>query len=252
MFHHIKKLISPFFSREPKFYTVPFGPIKGMKLFTTFKISPRMMLGIDETWVVKTSNKYIKKGDTVYDLGAHIGYTSLIFSKLVGTHGQVHSFELLPSVARNYLAKNVEANNLTNVKVHAIGLADKKENINIFIGDSMMGTLNKNGYNSHLSEICQIDTLDNFIAEHRISPPKLIKIDVERSEITCLRGAMETIKKFRPTLIIEFHSIELLEAGFKLLTELGYQLQSEKEIITDSYFAKIKSFYGNTLATPKP
>ncbi len=253
MVHLVKKLISPFFSSKPKFYTIWFGPIRGMKLFTTFLISPRMMFGFDETWIAKTSYKYIKNGDTVYDLGAHIGYTSLLFSKLVGTNGQVHAFELLPTVAKNYLTKNIEANGITNVKVHAIGLADKKENINIFVGKTMMGTLSKNGYKSQLSEICKIDTLDNFITENHISPPHLIKIDVERSEITCLSGAIETIKKFRPTLIIEFHSIELLKAGFKILTELGYQLQSEKEIIKDdSYFEKITSFYGNTLATPKP
>lgn len=253
MVHLVKKFISLFFSSKPKIYTIWFGPIKGMKLFTTFLISPRMIFGFDETWIAKTSYKYIKNGDTVYDLGAHIGYTSILFSKFVGNSGQVHAFELLPSVAKNYLVKNMDTNGITNVKVHAIGLADKKENVNIFVGNTMMGTLSKNGHKSQQSEICKIDTLDNFIAENRISPPKLIKIDVEQSEITCLRGAMETIKKYRPTLIIEFHSLELLRAGFKVLTELGYQLQSKKEIIKDdSYFEKITSFYGNTLATPKP
>jgi len=251
MIYLIKKLISSFFSQQPKFYRIPFGPNKGMQLFTSFHISPRMLFGFDETWVSTLSKQLIIQGDVVYDVGAHIGYTSLLFSKLVGIKGRVHAFELLPSVAKNYLEKTLEANRLINVKVHPLGLADKKEEIKIYVGDTMMGTLSKEGYESQLSEICEVDTLDNFIAEKNISPPKLIKIDVERAEIAFLNGAIETIKKFKPTLIIEFHNLELLRDGYQILSKLGYQLHTEKETITEYFLARITSFYGNILATPK-
>ncbi|RZL55298.1 MAG: FkbM family methyltransferase [Pedobacter sp.] len=248
----IKKFISSFFSRQPKLYTIPFGPIKGMKLFTTFQISPRMMFGFDETWVSHLAKHYIKEGDIVYDIGAHIGYTSILFSNLVGKQGEVHAFELLPSVAKNYLEKTVNANQLSNIKVHAIGLADKKEEIDIYVGNTMMGTLTEEGYESQSSEKCQIDTLDNYILTRQIAPPQVIKIDVERAEIACLKGAIETIKNFKPTLIIEFHNLQLLQAGYEILNTLGYQLQTEKEVINESYLAKTTSFYGNTLAISKP
>ncbi|MNK25876.1 hypothetical protein D3C87_442050 [compost metagenome] len=251
MVHFLKKLISSFFSSQPKLYTIPFGPIKGMKLFTTFQISPRMLFGFDETWVSHLAKHYIKEGDVVYDIGAHIGYTSILFSKLVGKQGQVHAFELLPSVAKNYLEKTVNANQLTNIKAHAIGLADKKDEIDIYVGNTMMGTLTDEGYQSQLSEKCQIDTLDNYISTHQITPPRAIKIDVERAEIACLKGAVETIKNFKPILIIEFHNIDLLREGYQLLSEMGYQLSVKNGVIDEKYLFNLSTFYGNTLAIPK-
>ncbi|MGE6218541.1 FkbM family methyltransferase [Nubsella zeaxanthinifaciens] len=219
-----------------------------MKLFTSINISPRMLFGFDETWLTQLAKQFIRTGDVVYDIGAHIGYTALVFSKLVGEKGKVHAFELLPSVASNYLQKTLIANQIKNTKVHAIGIADTQTDIDIFVGNTMMGTLTKGGYESGIIEKCQIDTLDNYIKSNNIPPPNLIKIDVERAEIACLTGALETIKKFNPILIIEFHNKELLRLGYKVLTELGYRLQTKTDVVNEDYLSKITSFYGNILA----
>ncbi|MNR07518.1 hypothetical protein D3C85_1236390 [compost metagenome] len=130
-------------------------------------------------------------------------------------------------------------------------MADKKDEIDIYVGNTMMGTLTDEGYQSQLSEKCQIDTLDNYISTHQITPPRAIKIDVERAEIACLKGAVETIKNFKPILIIEFHNIDLLREGYQLLSEMGYQLSVKNGVIDEKYLFNLSTFYGNTLAIPK-
>lgn len=253
MFHLIKKLISPFFSRKPKFYIVPFGPVKGMKLFTSFHISPRMLFGFDETWVAELAKKYVKKGDTIYDVGAHIGYTSLLFAKLVGDKGKVHAFELLPNVVFKYLLPTIKANDLEHIiNSHPIGLSDKKEELDIYVGETMMGTLDRKGYETQNIEKCRTETLDQYLTDQSLSPPKLIKIDIERAELQFLEGAISTIQNFKPVLIIEFHNVKLLKEGYYLLTKMDYQLSTKEGLIDDKYIENLTSFYGNTLATPKP
>ncbi|SOD20198.1 FkbM family methyltransferase [Pedobacter xixiisoli] len=247
----LKKFISSFFSRQPKFYTIPFGPIKGKKLFTSFQISPRMLFGFDETWVAELASKYIQQGDTVYDVGAHIGYTSLLFAKLVGNNGKVHAFELLPSVSKNFLEKTVKANQLENViKAHPIGLSDQKEEIVIYVGETMMGTLDREGYETQHAEKCITESLDQYLSNQSLDLPKLIKVDIERAEIQFLKGAATTLETHKPILIIEFHNIDLLREGFEILSEMGYQLSVKNGAIDHQYIENLNSFYGNTLAIP--
>ncbi len=247
----VKKVLSIFFSGQPKFYTIPFGPIKGMKLYTTFKISPRMLFGFDEPWVVKVAKQYLSKGDTVYDVGAHIGYTSLLFAKLVNSSGRVHAFELLPSVANNYLSETIKANKLEEIiTIHPIGLSNKQQELSIYVGDTMMGTLDTKGYESANIEHCRTEALDEYLVDCGLEIPKLIKVDVERAEIKFLEGALNIIQKYQPILVIEFHSITLLKEGFELLSQIGYNLSTEEGNVTNDVLANMNSFHGNTIAMP--
>ncbi len=252
MIHLIKRVTASFFSKQPKLYHISFGPNKGMKLFTSFAISPRMLFGFDETWVAKMASRHIAKDDVVYDIGAHIGYTSLLFVKLVGANGQVHAFELLPSVAEKYLKKTIQANELSHlISVHPIGLSSKAEQIDIYVGETMMGTLDRSGYESKNVERCKIETLDQYLVESGIKPPSLIKVDIERAEVEFLKGARSTIARFKPVLIIEFHNADLLREGYRLLDVLNYTVVAENGKVDEAYLDSLTSFYGNIVATAK-
>ncbi len=249
MIDFIKKLISVCFDRQPKFYKIPFGPIRGMRLFTSFHISPRMLFGFDETWVAEIAKQHLKKGDTVYDVGAHIGYTSLVFAELVGNSGRVHAFELLSNVANEYLARTIKANNLEKVIIpHPVGLSNKQEELDIYVGDTMMGTLDIKGYETSHIEHCRTETLDQYIIDSELAIPQLIKVDIERAELQFLEGALSVIEKYKPILIIEFHSIELLKRGFELLNKIGYKLTTKDGELTREIISNISSFHANTLA----
>lgn len=211
-----------------------------------------MLFGFDETWVAKMAEKHIAIGDTVYDIGAHIGYTSLLFAKLVQPTGKVHAFELLPSVANNYLAKTVAANSLEDtIAIHPIGLANGHEEIEIYVGKTMMGNLDRIGYETKELERCIIETLDQYLVDSLIAPPNLMKVDIERAEVNFLKGATATIKKFQPILIIEFHNVDLLRTGYEILTGLNYEMTAENGVVNKAFIEAKHSFYGNVIATPK-
>ena len=64
-----------------------------------------MYFGFNEPWLAKLAQQYLRPGDVVYDIGAHVGYTCVLFAQCVGDAGVVHAFEILPSVADQFLKK---------------------------------------------------------------------------------------------------------------------------------------------------
>jgi hypothetical protein len=87
--------------RDRAIHRIPFGPNRGRLIYCSITISPRMYFGVDEQWVALLAREYVKPGDVVYDVGAHVGYTTLLFAAHAG---HVHAFELVPSVADEFLA----------------------------------------------------------------------------------------------------------------------------------------------------
>jgi hypothetical protein len=77
------------------------------------------------------------------------------------------------------------------------------------------------------TEVCRIERLDDYVRENNLPKPDLIKMDVERSEIECIKGGIELINECHPLLVIEFHSKKLLVAGYELLERLGYKFRVE-------------------------
>lgn len=221
------------FGREPIIHKIPFGPLMGWNIFMSIDVSPRMYFGIDEPWLAKLSKKYIQPGDVVYDIGAHIGYTSLLFVQRVGKTGCVHAFEILPSVAKKFLKRTIDANKLENVIVHSVGLADKELELDLSVGATLMANLYsvKTG---NKSELCKVVALDQYVEQQGIPFPSMLKIDIEGAEISCLSGGIELIKRCMPLMIIEFHSLDLLRQGYALLQPFGYRLVTEEGAEIDS------------------
>lgn len=236
--------------REPAIHKIPFGPLMGWKIFMSIDVSPRMYFGIDEPWIAKLSKKYIHPGDVVYDVGAHIGYTSLLFVQQLGKTGCVHAFEILPSVAKKFLKRTIEANKLDNVVVHSLGLSDKELELDLAIGDTLMANLYSVNTGKK-SELCKVVTLDQYVEQQRIPLPSVIKIDIEGAEISCLSGGIELIKRCMPIMIIEFHSVDLLRRGYALLRPLGYKMVSEDgTVVDDSMLEYLAHFHRSILCLP--
>ena len=78
-----RKVLDYFLGRDPTLHTIPFGPLRGEKIYMSFNDGPSMYMGLHELNLLKIEEKYINNGDVVYDVGAHVGFTSLFFSKLV-------------------------------------------------------------------------------------------------------------------------------------------------------------------------
>ena len=124
--------------RTPRLHRIPWGPLRGWRVFMSWDISPRMWLGMDEPWIARLVTTLVAPGAVVYDLGAHVGYTTLLMAKQVGRAGKVHAFEILPSLAEGFLRRSVEGNGLSQVSIHVAGLADAPAELDLAVGPTLM------------------------------------------------------------------------------------------------------------------
>ena len=236
------------FGRKPKIHRIPFGPLVGKKLFIRFGFSPKMFFGVDEPWIAKLAQKYVTPGDVIYDIGAHIGYTCLLFAQRLEGSGSVHAFEILHSIAEGFLRKTIEANDFANITIHNVGLSDTVRTIDLPVGATGMTSIYSSQANGHQLDSCQLVSLDGYVLKHGLPYPSLMKIDIEGAEIDCLLGGKELIGTCSPRMIIEFHTIALLKQGFSFLDQLGYKMYlSTGEMVTQRMLARRKLFYGNVL-----
>jgi FkbM family methyltransferase len=230
-----------------KRHRVPLGPIAGRFLYMAPATSLRMFIGIDEPAIARLTRAVLKEDDVVYDIGAHVGYTMVLFADLVGRGGRVHAFELLPSTAE-LLRKARDANGLSQCAVHAVGASDSNEPIVVHASDTLMGSIARDDAANvgGISEVCQLVRLDDYRHRYAIAAPALIKIDVEGAEVKALRGAEDTLRTAVPLLIVEFHNIDVLREGFAWLTERGYLLQDMSGArLQQARVAAMSSYYGS-------
>jgi len=196
---------------------------------------------------LNTIKDFVKKGDTVIDVGGNLGFFVLILNELVGNSGKIYSFE--PSKNLNQkLASSIKINNLQNVTLVNLALGESEGTTTLHFNPKQSGlsSIVSEIDSNSLSEEINITTLDKFSANlsGRVS---FIKIDTEGYEPQVLRGAKELIKRDRPTIYIELggdHQKSSLEA-LQILKELDYHCEAEN-LDLKNVLAGV-----NFIATPK-
>jgi len=150
-----------------------------------------------------------KKGDVILDVGANIGYLSLVFAHSTGSGGKVYSFE---PEQNNYnkLLKNISLNSYNNIESHKIAFSNKETKIKLFKSkDNNLGS-HSLIYNPDVldEEFEFVDTItcDKFITDNNIMQVDIIKIDVEGAEYEVLQGMTNTLELFRPLIIMEINN----------------------------------------------
>jgi FkbM family methyltransferase len=165
--------------------------------------------------------KMVKNGDIVYDIGAHVGFYTLLAADLVGEKGKVFSFEPNP---RNifFLKKHIALNNLKNIRVFEAAVSKSSGTASFSAReDSSSGRLNKNGE----LEVGTI-TLDDLISGEEVFPPNVIKIDIEGTEFEALQGMTKIFEKYRPFIFLATHNEKARDDCFKFLKFFGYNLKA--------------------------
>jgi FkbM family methyltransferase len=149
--------------------------------------------------------RLICPGDTVFDIGAHVGRHTRTFSEIVGPRGNVWAFEPLP-----LQFSTLEALNLgPQVKLFNAAVSDQPGR-SCFV--HARGTPSESGLRQRIfnapdladPETIDVDVvrIDDFIQQ--IPSLQFAKIDVEGGEIGCLRGAVETLRRWRPFVAVEY------------------------------------------------
>jgi len=194
-----------------------FTIIDGHKMFLdihdTLNLSTDKIFEPFETKIVKKS---IKKGDVVLDIGANIGYYSLIFAKLIGQQGKVFSFEPEPSNFK-LLKKNVEINNYNNIILQNSAVSNNNGKIKLYLSHEQSGT-----HRIFPSTICSEDFVEvdmirlddyfeNYLLKEKIS---FVKIDVEGAELGVLEGMRSILEaNHKLQILIEFIPPNIREFG---------------------------------------
>jgi len=190
-----------------------------------------------ETELVK---KEVRKSYTVLDLGANIGYYTLIFARLVGNGGNVFAFEPDESNAA-LLEKNVETNGYRNVRIVKKAVSDKTEKIRLYLSEDNFGDHriydSGDGRKSVETETIR---LDDFF-KNSYGKIDFIKMDIQGAEGGALIGMCGLLKESKNIKILsEFWPFGLKQFGtepedyLERLVGLGFKLyevqESEKRV----------------------
>jgi FkbM family methyltransferase len=137
----------------------------------------------------------VREGDVVLDLGANLGYYSLLASRLVGTKGKVYSFEPEP---RNYrlLCRNLELNGIRNVTALQKAVSDKTEKVKLHISnkDSGAHTIRDTEDSGEYEDFIEIEAvkLDEYFLD-KSRRVNVIKMDVEGYEPKAFIGLTKIV-----------------------------------------------------------
>lgn len=206
--------------------------IQGSKMYINPKEQDPMMrqtlqtYALSSTWEKETTKlfeKIVKEGDVIVDMGANVGYFTLLSAKLVGEKGKVFSFEPNPKNFE-YLTKNIELNGYRNIITEQKAVSDRNGKTELFICpyDSGHHTINKaDGIEAYRQgrkgKTYSIETetvrLDDYV-RNRIEKIDVIKIDIEGAEALAFSGMKETLNKNKNIKIfLEFFPLLIEKMG---------------------------------------
>lgn len=160
----------------------------------------------------KVFHRFLRPGDTVFDIGANIGYYTRLLSRLVGPSGLVCAFEPMPA-ALSLLEKN--SSDLPNVRVLPLALSDVQGDSDFYVRRRGDRSSLRPGAGAKVVQV-RTDTLDHIASE--MTQVCLIKIDVEGLELEVLRGAENIISRHRPVVYFEYLAEVAKNRGFGLQT----------------------------------
>ena len=229
-----------------------------LRIYSAFGILANPKSTSGEDLVMQT---FVKTGDTVFDIGAHLGFYTLLLSELAGEKGKVLAFEpnldLLPS-----LRKTVQP--LANVELREVALSDRAGKANLFVPEDMaMASLVDwtDGIAGNVHTVaCEMQCLDDLVEAGKLPVPQFIKCDVEGAELSIFKGGLKTLNRVdAPVILFEINALAAKSFGvnttdyFDLLESLENPAYNFFEVSTKG-IEKLRSKeikYANVVAVPE-
>ena len=198
-----KTIIFSFFEKN----NLIFAQNHWMEIFENPEISPLKKDKIYEQETTIFIRDYLNEGDTVWDVGANIGYFTLEFARCVGSSGKVLSFEPHPEIFK-VLQRNVSRNKYQNISLQNFACGEETTISKLYFSTENEGN-HKIVENSSSNDSVEIKVvkLSSFLETH---PPRLIKMDIEGAELLALKGlGADYIKNSNVDFVIEYHPYEM-------------------------------------------
>jgi FkbM family methyltransferase len=180
------------------------------------------------------------EGDTVVDIGAHMGRYTIPCSKSVGMSGKMVAIEAHPYNFR-LLQHNLRLNKLNNVSLLNCAVYSNRARLKLYLPDEDLGytmhhsLMTKYLASKYSNEIerkyieVEADTLDNLLKARAINEVNWIKIDVEGAELEVLKGAREILStNTRISILVEIHGKDTYGPTMELLKTNNFSIEFEK------------------------
>jgi len=214
------------------------GPGAGLR-FDAGQYTQRFASGQYERPVQEALAVAVNRGDVCYDVGANLGFFSILLSRLAGPAGSVYAFEPVPENACT-IERNARLNRLDNIKVVQMALSSVDGKEELLLAHHIGGAVLKSaGTPPDLagSLVVETATLDTLVERRRIKPPNILKIDVEGAEMEVLKGMERVLREWTPTVLLELDDEaaaaceEKVSVCRSFLHDLGYRT----ELLPNSY-----------------
>jgi FkbM family methyltransferase len=173
----------------------------------------------------------VKPGAVVVDVGANLGFLTVLLSRLAGPQGHVYSFEPSPITYRK-LREVIDNNGLTNVTTYNVGCGETPSVMKLHAaessGNSSLRPALGLAQREDKTEDVQIVVLDDHLPL-TLRRLNFLKIDTEGFEDAVLAGAVKTLQKFHPVVYIELSSeyLESSQRALGILKSANYRFDHE-------------------------
>ncbi|MCE9556465.1 MAG: FkbM family methyltransferase [Planctomycetes bacterium] len=175
----------------------------------------------------------LSDGQTMLDIGANVGFFTLLAAQRVGPSGKVMAFEPVP-VVREALIHNLQLNAIQNVSVRgeAASLAEGEAQISVGpVEHRGISSLRSTAENQSFEKITvRTVSIDTLLSHEEMASVGLIKMDIEGAEWLALQGMHRLLSTRHPDVIIEMSDTYLKEFGssgvqvYNFITALGYRM----------------------------
>ena len=174
---------------------------------------------------------YLREGDNVLDVGANVGYHTVLASKIVGPRGKVFSFEASPMVGVQL--KVTESNINNNVRVFNLAVSDSLATLTFYT--EIGGHTGRSSLLQHVASESQANQvpaipLDSMLPD--LPNITLVKLDIEGAEMRALRGMRNLLSRDKPGVLLELTEQWLRADGssadelLAFMQQLGYTAHS--------------------------
>ncbi len=224
----------------PKWNIIEGGLLKGYHFFCDPKgdWQSEMLHGTYDKFLFDYMTTLPLKGTTIFDIGTHVGYHSLYFAKIVGDQGKVYAFEPNTFNIERIKLNLTKNTHVKNIYLKEVAVSNQMGEEEFLFSENIEGGTSSGGFLDTSDPLWRKEvyvnegefkrvkvktvTLDSLIEENRAQKPSLLKIDVEGAENLIMKGGMKFLREFKPTILMEIHSMFNMFEVLNALHEIGY------------------------------
>jgi FkbM family methyltransferase len=208
-----------------------------------FGLSPEIAVErVHEPRLTAALRTLLSPGMHVVDIGANLGYFTLVAAQAVGREGRVLAIEPYPR-SFQLLLENIQLNGVDHVRAlpYAVGRRSGKGQLFVYRAANWNSLVAREERPKDVVEVA-VYTLDEIVEGEE--PVHVLRMDVEGGELDVLCGAQNTLRKWRPILVLEVHPYLLGQTGteefLEVLEEMGYRIRHmwwrwQEEIVDPKY-----------------